>query len=42
MGEALHKAEYERISKRLNKGADAVYCYRIKKIKPNPFFDRDI
>lgn len=42
MGEALHKAGYERVSKRLNKGADAVYCYRIKKIKPNPFFDRDI
>lgn len=42
MGEAIHKAGYERVSKRLNKGADAVYCYRIKKIKPNPFFDRDI
>ena len=42
MGEALHKAGFERVSKRLNKGSNAVYCYKIKKIKPNPFFDREI
>jgi predicted P-loop ATPase len=42
MGEALHKAGFERVSKRLNKGSNAVYCYKIKKIKPNPFFDRDV
>lgn len=42
MGEALHKAGFQRVSKRLNKGSNAVYCYKIKKIKPNPFFDRDV
>jgi hypothetical protein len=42
MGEALRKAEFERLSKRLTKGANPVQCYRIKKIKPNPFSDRDI
>lgn len=42
MGEALHKAGFDRISKRINKGSDPVYCYRIKKIKPNPFFDPDV
>lgn len=33
MGEALRKAEFERLSKRLTKGANPVQCYRIKKIK---------
>ncbi|MEA5081591.1 MAG: VapE family protein [Dysgonamonadaceae bacterium] len=42
MGEALRKADFERLSKRLTKGANPVQCYRIKKIKPNPFLDRDI
>lgn len=42
MGEALHKAGFERVSKRLNKGSNAVYCYKIKKINPNPFFGRDV
>lgn len=42
MGEALRKAEFERLSKRLTRGANPVQCYRIKKIKPNPFFDRDL
>lgn len=42
MGEALRKAEFLRLSKRLTKGANPVQCYRIKKIKPNPFFDHDI
>ena len=42
MGEALHKAGFDRVSKRLNKSENPVYCYRIKKIKPNPFFYRDL
>lgn len=42
MGEALRKADFVRLSKRLTKGANPVQCYRIKKIKPNPFLDRDI
>lgn len=42
MGEALRKAGFERVSKRLTKGSDPVQCYRIKKINPNPFYDRDI
>ena len=42
MGEALKKASFERVSKRLNKSSNPVYCYRAKKIKPNPFFDRDL
>lgn len=42
MGEALKKAGFERVSKRLNKASNAVYCYRIKKVKPNPFFDHEL
>ena len=42
MGEALNKAGFERVSKRLNKSSNPVYCYRIKKIKPNPFIDYEL
>ena len=42
MGEALRKAGYKHISKRLNKSENPVYCYHIKKIKPNPFLDHDL
>jgi predicted P-loop ATPase len=42
MGEALRKAGFKPVSKRLNSSSYPVYCYPIKKIKPNPFFDRDL
>ena len=42
MGEALHKAGFERVSKRLSEYSSPVYCYKIKKVKPNPFFDHDL
>ena len=42
MGEALRKAGFERIQKRINQSPNPVYGYRIKKIKPNPFFEHDL
>ncbi len=42
MGEALNKAGFERMSKRLSEYSGPVYCYRIKKVKPNPFFDHEL
>jgi len=42
MGEALNKAGFERVSKRLNEYSGPVYCYKVKKVKPNPFFDHDL
>lgn len=39
MGEALRKAGFERIQKRINQSQNPVYGYRIKKITPNPFID---
>ena len=42
MGEALRKAGFERIQKRINQSPNPVYGYRIKKIKPNPFIDTEI
>ncbi|MBK5721460.1 virulence protein [Dysgonomonas sp. Marseille-P4677] len=39
MGEALRKAGFQRIQKRINHSPNPVYGYRIKKIKPNPFID---
>lgn len=42
MGEALRKAGFERIQKRINQSPNPVYGYRIKKIKPNPFIDTEL
>ena len=42
MGEALRKAGFERIQKRINQSPNPVYGYRIKKIVPNPFSDTSI
>lgn len=42
MGEALRKAGFERIQKRINQSPNPVYGYRIKKIKANPFIDTEI
>lgn len=42
MGEALKKADFERVSKRLNTSSYPVYCYKAKKIKPNPFIDTEL
>lgn len=42
MGEALNKAGFERVSKRLNDFSSPVYCYKVKKVKPNPFADYDL
>jgi predicted P-loop ATPase len=42
MGEAIVKAGFERVTKRLHDFSSPVKCYRIKKVKPNPFFDHDI
>lgn len=39
MGEALRKAGFERVQRRINKSPNPVYGYRIKKISPNPFMD---
>lgn len=39
MGEALHKAGFEKVSKRLNEFSNPVYCYHIKKVRPNPFIE---
>ncbi|KAA6305029.1 hypothetical protein EZS27_043319, partial [termite gut metagenome] len=39
MGEALHKAGFERIQKRIN-SKNPVYGYRIKEVAPNPFLNR--
>lgn len=37
MGEALRKANFKRVQKRINNNYSPVYGYRIKIIKPNPF-----
>lgn len=42
MGEAIAKAGFERVTKRLHDFSSPVKCYRIKKVKPNPFFDHDL
>lgn len=42
MGEALRKAGFQRIQKRINHSPNPVYGYRIKKIKPNPFIDTEL
>jgi Predicted P-loop ATPase and inactivated derivatives len=42
MGEAITKAGFERVTKRLHNFSTPVKCYRIKKVKPNPFFDPDL
>jgi len=42
MGEAIRKAGFERLQKRINGSPNPVYGYRIKKIKPNPFIDTDL
>jgi hypothetical protein len=39
MGEALHKAGFERIQKRIN-SKNPVYGYRIREVSPNPFLNR--
>lgn len=42
MGEAIRKAGFQRIQKRINQSPNPVYGYRIKKIKPNPFMDIEL
>ena len=42
MGEALRKAGFERIVKRTDNSPNPVYGYKIEKIKPNPFIDRNL
>lgn len=42
MGEAIRKAGFKRIQKRINNNPSPVYGYRIKKIKPNPFLDHEL
>lgn len=42
MGEALRKAGFKRVQKRINNNPSPVYGYRIKKIKPNPFIDTEL
>jgi len=42
MGEALRKAGFERIVKRTDNSPNPVYGYRIKKVTPNPFIDRNL
>ncbi|GHT35874.1 hypothetical protein AGMMS49574_26340 [Bacteroidia bacterium] len=42
MGEALRKAGFERIVKRINNSPNPVYGYRIKKVNPNPFIDHSL
>lgn len=42
MGEAVRKAGFQRIQKRINQSPNPVYGYRIKKIKPNPFLDTEL
>lgn len=42
MGEALRKAGFERIVKRKENSTNPVYGYRIKKVSPNPFINRDM
>lgn len=37
MGEALRKAGFQRVQKRINKSSNPVYGYRIRKIEPTPF-----
>ncbi|KAA6330978.1 hypothetical protein EZS27_020368 [termite gut metagenome] len=39
MGEALHKAGFERVQKRIN-SKNPVYGYRIREVSPNPFLNR--
>lgn len=39
MGEALRKAGFQRVQKRINNSPNPVYGYRIKKIEPNPFIE---
>lgn len=42
MGEAIRKAGFARVQKRINRNPSPVYGYRIKKIKPNPFVDHEL
>ncbi|PXV66949.1 virulence-associated protein E [Dysgonomonas alginatilytica] len=42
MGEAIRKAGFKRLQKRINNNPSPVYGYRIKKIKPNPFIDYEL
>ncbi|MFV0312914.1 MAG: VapE domain-containing protein, partial [Dysgonomonas sp.] len=42
MGEAIRKAGFQRIQKRINQSPNPVYGYWIKKIKPNPFIDHEL
>jgi len=42
MGEAITKAGFDRLTKRLHDFSSPVKCYRIKKVKPNPFFEYDL
>ncbi len=42
MGEALRKAGFERTQQRINNSPNPVYGYRVKKVHPNPFIDRNL
>lgn len=42
MGEALRKAGFQRIQKRINQSSNPVYGYKIKKTDSNPLIDRSL